>query len=370
MDLLEGENLEARRVRKGGKIEPLEVLSLMDDVLDILQAAHDKGVVHRDIKPENLFVTIENQVRLLDFGVARIDVPSDPSKTLAGISMGTPAFMPPEQASAHWNEVDERSDLWAMGASMFVLLTGTYVYRGGTVNESLVQAITGTAPKIATLEPRLPPQVAEIVDKALMRDKMHRYATATEMQIAVRRAFRELQDGADDNRYSLSHGRVAAHSSPPGLILDVDDLDEQHTPDPMAAEMALRPQRGLAFWASIGGALLFLTLIIWAVATDDEETAPSLATDAVRTTTAPEEELPVSVPEGEAPEKPPEPELSSGIPVDALPKESDSAKSGSSSSQKRGGQVVRTPRTPRAPPPKPSAAPPPEEDFDPFAKRH
>lgn len=361
MDLLEGENLEARRVRKGGKLEPLEVLSLMDDVLDVLQAAHDKGVVHRDVKPENLFVTTDNQVRLLDFGVARIDVPTDPSKTLAGISMGTPAFMPPEQASAHWHEVDERSDLWALGATMFVLLTGTYVYRGGTVNESLVQAITGTAPKIRSVDPTVPSQLAEIVDRALMRDKMHRYASASEMQMEVRRAYRELQEGPEDTRYSLSHGRVAAHSSPPGLILDVDALDDLHTPDPISAELALRSRPTLAFWGAIGGAVVFLGLILWVASGDDEPSPSPVAASA----TPPAQNPPA--PANDSPDeavKQTDSSISAGIPVEDLPKEVDTDQS-TASGQKR-------PRVRRAPPPKPepTRAPPVEEEFDPFEKRH
>ncbi len=216
MDLLEGENLEARRDRKGGVLEPLEVLSLTDDVLDTLQAAHAKGVVHRDIKPENLFLTHENTVRLLDFGIARINVPENPGQTLAGVSMGTPAFMPPEQASAHWDKVDAQSDIWALGASMFTLLTGRYVHQGGTVNESLVLAVTKPAPKIENIDPSLPKAVVDIVNKALERDKSNRYKSAAEMQFDVRVAYREVQDAPEGERYSVGDGRLALHSAPPG----------------------------------------------------------------------------------------------------------------------------------------------------------
>jgi eukaryotic-like serine/threonine-protein kinase len=216
MDLLEGENLEARRDRKGGKLDALEVLSLMDEVLDTLKAAHAKGVIHRDIKPENLFLTTDNTVRLLDFGIAHIDRPQDPGKTLAGVAMGTPAFMPPEQASARWDEVDARSDLWALGASMFTMLTGRYVHEGGTVNESLVLAVTQKAPPIEALEPDLPLPIAELVNRALQRNKADRYASAEEMQIALRSAYRELQsEFSDGDRYSLSDGKLAKHSAPP-----------------------------------------------------------------------------------------------------------------------------------------------------------
>ncbi len=219
MDLLEGENLEVRRQRKGGVLDASEVLSLTDDVLDTLAAAHAKGVIHRDIKPENLFVTLENTVRLLDFGIARINVPENPGQTLAGVSMGTPAFMPPEQASAHWDKVDVQSDLWALGASMFTLLTGRYVHQGGTVNESLVLAVTKAAPKIENIDPSLPEVLTTIVNRALERDKSKRYKSAAEMQFDVRMAYRTLQgDLPDDERYSMSDGKLGFHSAPPGPV--------------------------------------------------------------------------------------------------------------------------------------------------------
>lgn len=246
MDLLEGENLEIRRERKGGTLEPLEVLSLMDAVLDTLQAAHDKGVVHRDIKPENLFLTTENTVRLLDFGIAHINVPQSPGQTLAGVSMGTPAFMPPEQASAHWDKVDAQSDIWAVGASMFTLLTGRYVHQGSTVNESLVLAVTKSAPRVEQINPKLPKPICTIVNKALERDKSRRYQSASEMQLHVRQVFHQLQgDVPEEERYSLSDGLVAKHSLPPRALNvewpEADASADGHSPlphgivDPIAA---------------------------------------------------------------------------------------------------------------------------------------
>src|SRR5690606_6775147 len=136
---------------------------------------------------------------------------------IAGVAMGTPAFMPPEQASARWNEVDAQSDLWALGASMFTMLTGRYVHEGGTVNEALVHADTKQAPPLQSLAPETPTVIADIVDKALMRDKSQRWQTAAEMQLAVRMAYRELQgeDIPEEERYSVSDGRLAKHSAPP-----------------------------------------------------------------------------------------------------------------------------------------------------------
>lgn len=243
MDLLDGENLEVRRERKGGRMPPLEVLSLMDDVLDTLRAAHQKGVVHRDVKPENLFLTSSGTVKLLDFGIAHINVPKDPSATLAGVAMGTPAFMPPEQASARWDDVDEQSDLWSLGATMFTMLTGRYVHEGGTVNESLALAVTQDAPSLASVVSDVPEPIVEIVDRALRRNKAERWASAAEMQMAIRIAFRELQgDVPEGERYSLSQGRVRQHSIPPRTMLSDLPLgslsSSSLTEDPVSASIA------------------------------------------------------------------------------------------------------------------------------------
>src|SRR5262249_20054409 len=99
MDLLDGETFEGRRKREGGRLVAGEVAWLGDQVLDVLIAAHEKGVIHRDIKPENLFLGRDGRVRVLDFGIARIvERVESASATALGSTMGSPAFMPPEQA--------------------------------------------------------------------------------------------------------------------------------------------------------------------------------------------------------------------------------------------------------------------------------
>jgi serine/threonine-protein kinase len=173
----------------------------------------------------------------LDFGIAHINRPEDPGKTLAGVAMGTPAFMPPEQASARWDEVDARSDLWALGASMFTMLTGRYVHEGGTVNESLVLAVTQKAPPIETVEPDLPQPICDLVNRALQRNKADRFANATDMQLAVRQAYRDLQDGSVSQRYSITDGRVAIHSAPPFGLPGGDTGTGAATGDPVSADV-------------------------------------------------------------------------------------------------------------------------------------
>jgi serine/threonine-protein kinase len=196
MELLEGETLEARRARKGGRLPASQVLALVDQLLDVLQAAHGKGIVHRDLKPENLFYTSERVLKVLDFGIARVREGAQEAgstRTRAGSVMGTPAFMAPEQARARWDLVDQQTDLWAVGATMFTLLTGRLVHEADTANEELALAITAPAPGLRTVLPDVPEGMAAFVDKALAYDKKDRWADATTMQSALRETYAEMQ---------------------------------------------------------------------------------------------------------------------------------------------------------------------------------
>jgi serine/threonine-protein kinase len=192
MELLEGQSVEAwASSHPGSKLSPGEVLGITEQVLDTLAAAHQKGIVHRDLKPENLFLTSAGQVKVLDFGLARLQDLRGSSAhrmTTAGSAMGTPAFMPPEQALGNWDHVDARTDLWAIGASMFTLLTGRIVHEAENVNKLLLAAMTKPARPVASVEPTVPPAVASIVDRALAFERDQRWPDAATMRDAVRSA--------------------------------------------------------------------------------------------------------------------------------------------------------------------------------------
>jgi serine/threonine-protein kinase len=197
MDLLDGETLEDRRVRFGGRLPEDEVLSMAEQLLDVLAAAHAKGVVHRDLKPENVFLTRTGQVKVLDFGIARLrELSSASTATKGGSTMGTPAFMAPEQARGLWDDVDAQSDLWACGALMFTLLSGRQVHEGRTSNEHLLSAMTNAAPTLESVVPGVGAAVAHVVDRALAFDKSKRWPDARRMQEAVRRAYHDRNHAA------------------------------------------------------------------------------------------------------------------------------------------------------------------------------
>jgi serine/threonine-protein kinase len=186
MDLLEGESLEAYAARCA-PCDPVFSLSVLHGVLDVLEAAHAKGIVHRDVKPENIYLTQDGGTRLLDFGIAQIrDAHQSASMaTRAGSTLGTPAYMAPEQALAHADKIDARTDVWAVGATAYRLLTGKTVHEGSTLNEQLVFAATRPAPPLDAVVPSLPRPVVELVGRALAFERDDRFASARAMQDAI-----------------------------------------------------------------------------------------------------------------------------------------------------------------------------------------
>jgi serine/threonine-protein kinase len=199
MDLLEGETLE-RHAAESGPLAPARVLAIIDELLDILAVAHDEGIVHRDVKPANIFLGRDGQIRLLDFGIARVTASWRTHTTQSGATLGTPAFMPPEQARGRWEQLDARADLWAVGATMFVLLSGRNVHEAETLNEELLAAMTIPAPTLGCFASQLPKALIELVDKALAFEREDRWSSAREMQSAVRRVTALIAAGADSSR--------------------------------------------------------------------------------------------------------------------------------------------------------------------------
>lgn len=185
MPLLVGETLQARWERQGKRLSVREALIVGYAVLDTLAAAHAQGIVHRDIKPDNLFITSEGDVRVLDFGVARLLEQSGAAATRAGHAIGTPAFMPPEQALGRVSEVDGQSDVWAVGATLFTCLTGQYVHGAHGVGELLVYAATRPAPALSNASPEMDERLGALVDKALAFRKEDRWGSAASMRDAL-----------------------------------------------------------------------------------------------------------------------------------------------------------------------------------------
>ena len=227
MELLDGAEVEALWEGFARRMPVPYVLAIAYQLLDVLAAAHANSIVHRDIKPQNLFVTHEGQLKVLDFGIARVRYAAASSSgganvTDTGMMLGTPAFMAPEQAMAKSSEIDDRTDLWAVGATMFTLLCGQYVHEGENGVQVAIKAATTPARSLKSVWPEVPEPLAELVDRALAFNKEDRWRGAAEMREAVSAAqsavlgrilgrealvtmWREIEDGlanTQENRHS------------------------------------------------------------------------------------------------------------------------------------------------------------------------
>jgi serine/threonine-protein kinase len=215
MELLEGETLKARWLRARKRMPLDEVLGIAHALLDVLAAAHEKGIVHRDLKPDNLFITTDGAVKVLDFGIARLRESSDlADATRSSAMLGTPAFMAPEQARSRWEWVDARTDLWAVGATMFTTLTGQFVHQGETATEILVAAAVNRARPLKSVMPDVPESVAALIDRALAFEQASRWPDARSFQVMTAAAMRGAKAEASPPTSLFFSGGTQVLSAP------------------------------------------------------------------------------------------------------------------------------------------------------------
>lgn len=189
MELLNGVTL-AELLKESGGLPPQRTIAIVLQILSALLSAHKKGIIHRDLKPDNVFLASDERgredVKLLDFGLAKIQDEGSKLKKLTqpGTVVGTPHYLSPEQAAAE-PDIDARLDIWAIGVMMYEMLTGQPPFDGSTYNEVIVKIIMHPPRPIRELAPQVPEALAEIISKAMAKDRAQRYSSAADLVRAL-----------------------------------------------------------------------------------------------------------------------------------------------------------------------------------------
>jgi Tol biopolymer transport system component len=249
-ELLEGETLRERL--NAGPVAVRKAIELALHIAHGLAAAHDKGITHRDLKPENVFVTRDNRVKILDFGLAKLtqDQPAlgpasamatTPSPTEPGVVLGTVGYMAPEQVRGL--AVDHRADLFAFGAILYELLSGDRAFRRDTAPETMAAILNADPPDLSAAAAPIPPALVRIVNRCLEKSPSGRFQTASDLAFA-------LEGLSDTSSVSTAaragrrrvHGAWLAWGFAALLLATLAPVAYQHVREPPAAPSPMRFQ--------------------------------------------------------------------------------------------------------------------------------
>ncbi len=247
MGLVEGESLGVR-IKRRGRLSIEEARRVMKEAADALAAAHQQGVIHRDVKPDNILLEgTRGRVMVTDFGIAKALSAEGGTLTEAGVAIGTPAFMSPEQASGE-SEVDGRSDIYSLGVVAYQMISGELPFQAPSVPALLMKQITETPPSVDRKRPETPKELSQIVMRCLEKDPEDRWPTAD----ALRRALETNTYTAPPPRPSGRASRRGQHGLAPQAPADpvppsgrrLSDQDARAWLRDRGADVRDRPSRG------------------------------------------------------------------------------------------------------------------------------
>ncbi|MGE0711982.1 MAG: serine/threonine-protein kinase [Planctomycetota bacterium] len=182
MELVDGEPLD-RVLARDGPLTPPRGAAMALELVKALEFAHESKVLHRDIKPANILLQRDGRVRLTDFGLAK--VLGTESLTRTGDVIGTPVYMSPEQARAQRDRIDERTDIYQLGATFYHLLTGRRPFDGKGIGEVLVMIVREPPRRPSTYRPEIPDALEAIVLRCMEKDPVKRFQSAAELRAAL-----------------------------------------------------------------------------------------------------------------------------------------------------------------------------------------
>jgi eukaryotic-like serine/threonine-protein kinase len=265
MEFVEGEDLEQLL----GSDRPLTTLQKVDIIIDVLGGlayAHKRGIVHRDIKPPNIRIDADGRARIMDFGIAHV---ASTKVTRTGTTVGTPAYMAPEQIAG--GDIVPASDLFSVGAVMFELLTGRKAFDDASLHRVFYNIVTEPAPHLTEFAPGLPPALDDIVQKALEKEPENRYTTAIDMANALTAVRRELDS-------------IARKSGSVSLRSQIDAGLATRPTVQIAPKKT--PSRGMTYGAVGGVAVVGVAVALMFIKPSRPPTAPDTASPAPATSAA------------------------------------------------------------------------------------
>src|SRR6185312_5042105 len=222
MELLKGESL-ARRLERDRRLPVAEAVNVAVQTASALNAAHAKGIVHRDLKPDNLFLVPDesrpfgHRVTVLDFGIAKLrgELSGSGAKTQTGAVMGTPPYMSPEQCRGVTDDIDDRTDIYALGIILFEMLTGAPPFVSEGWGEVVLMHVTKPVPPPRQQNPDIPVELEAVILKALAKSPAERWTTMAELDTALRKAIGAPARGFVSGPPALP---VAAPVVPPPIV--------------------------------------------------------------------------------------------------------------------------------------------------------